>query len=37
MVITVTAAVVAFVRLNPLWMLPAGGVWVSLALSSENR
>lgn len=36
--ITATAAALAFAtRLNPLWMLLAGGHWVLLALSEETR
>jgi len=36
--ITLAAAGLAFAtRLNPLWMLLVGGVWVLLALSDENR
>ena len=36
--ITAAAAALAFAtRLNPLWMLLAGGFWVLLALSDENR
>ena len=36
--IAAAAAVLAFAtRLNPLWLLLAGGAWVLLALSEENR
>jgi chromate transporter len=36
--VTAVAAALAFAtRLNPLWLLLAGAVWVLLALSGENR